>query len=185
MGSQLTFQRVPRLSVQPKISLPKPTEKTSTFTPKARATRKWPSSWKNTTKVMTNRKAGNPIGVQAISPRTTSIILCSYLLADFLGQHPRPGIGAQHTFQIPGRAVGAIIAVQRLGHDPGNVQKSDTAFQEGLHGNFIGSVKYRGGQPPRPHRADGKVKSREAVMGRGLEDQAAQRGQVEAARGRR
>src|ERR1700761_8895471 len=184
MGSQLTFQRVPRLSFQPKISLPKPTEKTSTFTPKARATRKWPSSWKNTTRVMTNRKAGSPIGVQAISPRTISIILRPYPLADFLGQYPCPGIGAQYAFQIPGRAVGAVIAVQRLRHHPGDVQEPDTAFQEGLHGNFIGSVKDRGGQPPGPHRADGQIQSRKTVMGGSLKDQAAQRRQVQPA-GRR
>src|SRR6185437_6881709 len=181
MGSQLTFQRVPRRSFQPKISLPKPTEKTSTFTPKARATRKWPSSWKNTTRVITNRKAGSPMGVQAINPRMTSTILRSYPLADFLGQDPRPRVRAQHAFQIPRRAVGAIVAVQGLGHDAGNVQKSDTAYQEGLHGNFIGSVKDRGGQPSRPHRADGQIQGREAVMGGGLEDQAAQRGKVQAA----
>src|ERR1700744_465881 len=153
MGSQLTSQRVPRLSFQPKISLPKPTEKTSTFTPKARATRKWPSSWKNTTRVMTNKKAGSPIGVQAISPRTTSIILRSYPLADFLGQYPCPGIGTQYAFQIPGRAIGAIIAIQRLGDHSGNVQEPDTAFQEGLHGNFIGSGIDRVCLRTRPHGA--------------------------------
>jgi hypothetical protein len=31
-------------------------EKTSTLTPHLRATRKWPSSWKNTTSVKTNKK---------------------------------------------------------------------------------------------------------------------------------
>ena len=47
-GSQQTFQRVPCLSFQPKISRPKPIENTSTATPHQRATRKWPSSWMKT-----------------------------------------------------------------------------------------------------------------------------------------
>ena len=38
-GSAESFQRVPRLSVQPSNSLPKPTEKASARTPNRRATR--------------------------------------------------------------------------------------------------------------------------------------------------
>ena len=44
-----SFQRVPWRSLKPNSSGPNPMEKTSTRTPHQRATRKWPSSWKNTT----------------------------------------------------------------------------------------------------------------------------------------
>ena len=39
IGIQPTFQRVPWRSVQPKISRPKPIEKTSAFTPNIRPAR--------------------------------------------------------------------------------------------------------------------------------------------------
>ena len=53
------FQRVPWRSLKPNSSGPKPIENTSTRTPHQRATRKWPSSWKNTTIVSTNRNGSS------------------------------------------------------------------------------------------------------------------------------
>ena len=55
-GMADSFQRVPWRSLKPNSSGPNPIEKTRTRTPFQRATRKWPSSWKNTTTVSTNRK---------------------------------------------------------------------------------------------------------------------------------
>src|SRR3954465_5157556 len=50
------FQRVPWRWLKPTSAGPNPSENVNTRTPAQRATRKWPSSWKNTTIVRTNRK---------------------------------------------------------------------------------------------------------------------------------
>jgi hypothetical protein len=63
-----SFQRVPCRSLKPISSGPKPIENTSTRTPHIRATRKWPSSWKNTTMVRTNRKAGRMSATDPLIP---------------------------------------------------------------------------------------------------------------------
>src|SRR5262245_31778889 len=55
-GIAESCHRVPRRSLKPKSSGPNPMEKTKTLTPHQRAIRKCPSSWKNTTRVRTNRK---------------------------------------------------------------------------------------------------------------------------------
>ena len=55
-GSAESFQRVPRLSVKPAISLPKPTEKLSARTPNKRPTSRWPSSCSVTSGPSTSRK---------------------------------------------------------------------------------------------------------------------------------
>ena len=49
---------VPLRSCHLTIAGPKPMEKVSTLTPHSAPRVKWPSSWKNTTTVMTNRNAG-------------------------------------------------------------------------------------------------------------------------------
>src|SRR5438477_5916651 len=124
-------------------------EKTLTATPHQRATRKWPSSWKKTTMVRTNRNGRMYPAALPPSPVNQSNKFMLRILrpqafarlADQFNSHAAPfGIEGNRLLDVLQwrRLKESTGASQRLLNNFGNLKEADTASQECLHRYLVG-----------------------------------------------